>query len=147
MRLVLQRVTRASVSVDGDVVGRIGAGLVALVGVAAGDTHAEAERAARKTAALRLFDDPDGGPERSVADASGSVLVISQFTLLGDTRRGNRPSWQAAARPDEARGLVDAFAAELRAAGVTVATGRFGAHMTVDLVNDGPFTVILDTDP
>ncbi|HWH15956.1 MAG TPA: D-aminoacyl-tRNA deacylase [Miltoncostaeaceae bacterium] len=144
MRVVLQRVDGARVEVDGEVVGQIGDGLLALVGVARGDGPEEAARLARKTLALRLFPVGDRPFEVSVADAGGGVLVVSQFTLLGDARRGNRPSWAAAAPPAEAAPLVDAYAAALAAGGVPVARGRFGAHMRVGLVNDGPVTLVLD---
>ena len=144
MRIVLQRVTGASVTVDGDVVGAIGPGLVALVGAAAGDTREDALRLARKTARLRVFGDGTG-TERSVADIDGSVLVVSQFTLLADTRRGNRPSWSAAAPPHEAAPLIAAYAGALAEEGVTVAGGRFGAQMSVELTNDGPVTIVLDS--
>ena len=145
MRVVLQRVTEASVRVGDDVAGAIGGGLVALVGVADGDAEADALALARKTARLRIFPGVDGGPERDVVDAGGAVLVVSQFTLLADTRRGNRPSWSRAAPPLHARAMVDAFAQELAALGVPVETGRFGAMMLVQLVNDGPFTILLDS--
>ena len=144
VRIVLQRVTGASVTVDGNVVGAIGPGLVALVGAAAGDTREDALRLARKTARLRVFGD-GGGTERSVADIEGSVLVVSQFTLFADTRRGNRPSWAGAAPPAEAVALVAAYADALAEEGLTVANGRFGAHMTVQLTNDGPLTILLDS--
>lgn len=144
MRIVLQRVTGASVTVGGDVAGTIGAGLVALVGAAHGDTREDALRLARKTARLRVFGD-DRGAQRSVADIGGSVLVVSQFTLLADTRRGNRPSWSAAASPEEAIALVATYADALAAEGLTVAGGRFGAHMSVELTNDGPLTILLDS--
>ncbi len=142
MRIVLQRVSRASVSVGGVVVGAIDVGLLALVGVAAGDDAADAEALAAKTAALRIFDTPEGA--RSVRDVGGAVLVVSQFTLLADTRKGNRPSWSAAAPPDVAAPLVEHFSARLAAAGIAVAAGRFGAHMVVELVNDGPVTIVLE---
>ena len=144
MRIVLQRVTGASVTVGGDLAGTIGAGLVALVGAAHGDTPEDAVRLARKTARLRVFGD-DRGAQRSVADIGGSVLVVSQFTLLADTRRGNRPSWSAAASPEEAIALVATYADSLAAEGLTVAGGRFGAHMSVELTNDGPLTILLDS--
>ncbi len=146
MRIVLQRVTQASVAVDGAVVGEIGRGLLALVGVAGGDDDATARRLAAKTAALRLFPRGDRGFDATVAEAGGGVLCVSQFTLLGDVRRGNRPSWSGAAAPELAAPLVDAYAAELEALGVPVAHGRFGAHMEVRLVNDGPVTLVLDSD-
>lgn len=142
MRIVLQRVTRASVSVDGQIVGSIGSGLLALVGVGVDDDAATADALAAKTAALRIFDTPEGA--RSVADIGGGVLVISQFTLLADTRRGNRPSWSAAAPAPIAEPLVARYAQHLAAAGIQVQTGSFGAHMAVDLINDGPVTIVLD---
>lgn len=139
VRTVLQRVSSASVSVDGEVVGQIGAGLLALVGVTHGDSVEQARTLARKVHGLRILDG-----ERSVGDTGGQVLVVSQFTLYADTRKGRRPSWIAAAPGPVAEPLVDAFAAELRALGTAVATGVFGAHMQVSLVNDGPVTLILD---
>ena len=140
MRAVLQRVSSASVTVDGEVVGRIGAGLLALVAAATTDTVADAERVARKIAELRILPD-----EASVAETGAEVLVISQFTLYGDTRKGRRPSWSGAARGDVAEPLVDRVVAELRGRGLTVATGVFGADMSVTLTNEGPFTVLVDT--
>jgi D-tyrosyl-tRNA(Tyr) deacylase len=145
VRVVLQRVTEAAVRVGDEVAGAIGPGLVALVGVAGADEPADAVALARKTARLRVFPGLDGGPERDVLDAGGSVLVVSQFTLLADTRRGNRPSWSPAAPPERARDLVEAFAHEIAAHGVPVETGRFGAAMSVHLVNDGPLTILLDS--
>lgn len=142
---MLQRVTQASVRVDGETVGAIDRGLVALVGAARGDTTDDATRLAAKTARLRVFDDGGRGAERSVVDVGGAVLVISQFTLLADTRRGHRPSWSAAAAPEHAAPLVGAYADALAQEGVKVATGRFGAQMTVDLTNDGPLTILLDS--
>lgn len=144
MRIVLQRVTEASVTVDGVPVGAIGEGLVALVGIAHGDDVAVVERAAAKTATLRIFRDHDGRFDRSVADVGGAVLVVSQFTLLADTRKGNRPSFTGAAHPDQAAPLVDRYAGALRTLGLEVATGRFGADMRVTLVNDGPVTIVLE---
>ena len=144
MRVVLQRVTSASVAVDEEIVGRIGRGLVALVGIARGDDEDTVDALARKTALLRVFDDGETRGRFSVADIGGDVLVVSQFTLMADTRRGHRPSWSAAAAPDVAEPLVDRFAERLRAQGLTVATGRFGAHMEVTLEGDGPVTVVLD---
>lgn len=144
VRVVLQRVDRASVTVGGEVVGAIGPGLLALVGVAAGDDDHAARALARKALALRVFADGDRPFHLSLTDTAGQLLVVSQFTLLADTRRGRRPSWADAARPEDARPLVDAFADEARAAGVTVATGVFGAHMEVELVNDGPVTLVLE---
>ena len=143
MRVVLQRVTEASVTIDGAVVGAIGPGLVALVGIADGDDEAAVRRAAEKTAALRIFRDDAGRFDRSVADVGGAVLVVSQFTLLADTRKGNRPSFTDAADPAIAAPLVDLYTDTLRGLGLTVATGRFGADMAVALVNDGPVTIVL----
>ncbi len=147
VRALVQRVTRASVTVDGDVVGAIGPGACVLVGV----THDDAEREARALAAriwhLRIFEGPDGRMDRPVADVGGEVLVVSQFTLYGDTRRGRRPSWVAAAPPEHAEPLVEAVVDELRALGASVATGRFRADMAVELVNDGPVTLLLEVAP
>jgi D-tyrosyl-tRNA(Tyr) deacylase len=155
MRAVLQRVTRASVALDNETVGSIGPGLLVLLGVARGDGPAEAQRLAEKTVELRIFADPStslgaGSPaprqfNRSLLDIGGSALVVSQFTLLADVWRGRRPSFAEAAPPDEAEALVDAFVAALRERGVRVETGRFGAHMLVELENDGPVTIVLDT--
>lgn len=145
MRIVLQRVTAAHVTVDGAVTGRIGTGLVALVGIAAGDTAADAERLAAKTAALRIFPGEVAPFDRDIRQVGGAVLCVSQFTLLGDVRRGNRPSWIAAARPEVAAPLVAAYADAVAAHGVPVEHGVFGAHMDVALVNDGPVTLILDS--
>jgi D-tyrosyl-tRNA(Tyr) deacylase len=131
--------------VDGEVVGEIGAGLCVLLGVTHDDTEAGAWAMARKLWHLRIFGDADGAMNLPVADAGGRLLVVSQFTLYGDTSRGRRPSWVAAAAGAVAEPLVDAVVAELRALGATVATGRFGAHMLVDLVNDGPVTLIVET--
>lgn len=143
MRSVVQRVTRASVSVDGDVVGAIDRpGLLALVGVTHDDTPAHAEKLARKIAGLRILRDESG--EVSALDVGAPVLVVSQFTLYADTRKGRRPSWGAAAPGPVAEPLVEAVVAGLRTLGVEVATGRFGAMMAVDLVNDGPFTLVVD---
>lgn len=142
MRLVVQRVTRASVRVDGDIVGAIDRpGLAILVGVTHGDTPAVARRLADKVWGLRIMAD-----ERSAADLDAPILVVSQFTLYADVRKGRRPSWSAAAPGPVSEPLVDAFADALREVGATVATGRFGAHMMVDLVNDGPVTLVLDSD-
>jgi D-tyrosyl-tRNA(Tyr) deacylase len=145
MRSVLQRVREASVTVEGEVVGAIGPGLVALVGVTHEDDAAAAAKLAGKIVHLRVMDDDDGVMNRSVLDAGGEVLVVSQFTLYGDTSRGRRPSWIAAARPEHAEPLVDAVVDQLRQLGVKVATGRFRTDMQVALVNDGPVTVLLDT--
>ena len=144
MRAVVQRVRRASVTVEGEPVGNIGFGLCVLVGVTHDDDEAAARRLADKIWHLRVFDDDDGVMNRSVADVGGEVLVVSQFTLYGDTTRGRRPSWIAAARPEHAEPLVDAVVASLRALGATVATGRFRTEMAVELVNDGPVTLWLE---
>ncbi len=145
MRAVLQRVTRATVTVDGETVGAIGPGLVVLLGVAQGDGAEEARRLAAKITDLRIFADEEDRFNRSLVETGGEALVVSQFTLLADVRKGRRPSFTAAAAPDEASQLVDAFAEALRELGVSVATGRFGAHMLVELENDGPVTLVLDT--
>ena len=142
MRLVVQRAARACVSVGGEVVGALERpGLVVLVGVTHGDTAAIAQRLADKVWGLRILAD-----ERSASDLDAPVLVVSQFTLYADVRKGRRPSWSAAAPGAGSEPLVDAFADALRALGATVATGRFGAHMRVDLVNDGPVTLVLDSE-
>lgn len=146
MRALLQRTTAATVRVDGEVVGEIGPGLVIFVGVGPSDTETIADDLARKTAELRIFRDDDGRTNRSLLDVGGAALVVSQFTLFADTRRGRRPGFTGAAAPDEAERLYLRFGESLRGLGVTVATGRFGAEMTVALVNDGPFTIWLDTD-
>ena len=145
MRAVLQRVTHAAVTVDGETVGSIGSGLAVLLGVATGDGPEEAQRLAVKTAQLRIFSDDEGHFSHSLLETGGQALVISQFTLLADVRKGRRPSFMAAAAPEEASRLVDAYAEALRELGVSVATGRFGAHMLVELANDGPVTLVLDT--
>ena len=149
MRAVLQRVTRARVTVDDIEVGAIGSGLLAYVGIASGDTEAEAAWLGRKIAELRLFPESttEGARsmERSLTEAGGAVLLVSQFTLLADTRKGRRPSFFAAAAPEVAAALLDSLAAALRAQGVEVATGRFGAHMVVESANDGPVTIVLDS--
>ncbi|HSP60989.1 MAG TPA: D-aminoacyl-tRNA deacylase [Ornithinimicrobium sp.] len=140
MRAVLQRVTRAQVGVAGEVVGAIGPGLVALVAATHDDGPEDVERMARKIAELRILPE-----ERSVADSGAAVLVVSQFTLYGQTRKGRRPSWVDAAPGEVAEPLVEAVVAQLRGRGIEVATGVFGAAMQVELVNDGPFTVVVDT--
>ncbi len=144
MRLVLQRVRSARVLVDGAVAGEIGAGLMVLLGITHGDTDERARHLAGKVAGLRVFEDGQGKMNRSVADVAGSVLVVSQFTLYGDCRKGRRPSFDAAAPPDHARALYERFVEEVRALGLPVATGVFQAHMRVELVNDGPVTMILE---
>jgi len=145
MRAVLQRVTHASVSVDGETIASIGPGLLVLLGIAKGDTPADADRLAAKIAELRVFADSGGRFNRSLLDISGEALVVSQFTLLADVRKGRRPSFVDAGAPDIAAPLVERFAEALQALGVRVATGRFGAHMLVELKNDGPVTLVLDT--
>jgi D-aminoacyl-tRNA deacylase len=140
----VQRVVEARVRVDGEVVGEIGAGSCVLLGVAAGDGEEDAIRVAGKIARLRIFSGADGRFDRSLLDTGGAALVVSQFTLLADTAKGNRPSFTGAAPPDEAEPLVERVCAELRALGIAVATGRFGAKMAVELVNDGPVTIVLD---
>ena len=147
MKTLLQRVSRAEVRVDGAVVGAIGPGLVVLLGVERDDTEAEADRQADKTAELRIFPDDEGRMNRDVVEVAGSVLVVSQFTLAASTRRGRRPSFDGAAPPDLARALYERYAARLRARGVPVATGIFQARMEVELVNDGPVTILLDPSP
>lgn len=144
MRAVVQRVTRGSVRVDEEVVGEIGAGVLVLLGVAVGDTVEHADALAGKVARLRIFEDDGGRFDRSLLDTGGAALVVSQFTLLADTSKGNRPGFTAAAAPGDAEPLVDRFCVTLAALGVPVATGRFGARMAVALVNDGPVTIVLD---
>ena len=144
MRALVQRAARAEVRIDGEVVGRIGPGLCVLVGVTHSDGDADAVRLADKVWNLRVFDDERGGMGVSVADASRQLLVVSQFTLYGDTRKGRRPSWIDAARPEHAEPLVERFCEVFRELGAEVATGRFGADMEVDLVNDGPVTLLLE---
>ena len=146
MRAVIQRVSRASVCVDGRVVGKIGAGLLVLLGVARADTPESAGYLAEKIANLRNFSDAAGKMNLSLLDIGGSALVVSQFTLYGDTRRGRRPSYIQAASPDDANLLYEEFVRLLRALGVTVETGVFQAHMQVELVNDGPVTILLDSE-
>jgi D-tyrosyl-tRNA(Tyr) deacylase len=145
MRAVLQRVSRAAVVVDGEIVGAIERGLLVLLGVAATDTAAEMQRLAEKTAGLRIFADEAGKMNRSVGDVGGELLVVSQFTLFGDCRKGRRPSFVDAAPPEIAVPMYEAFVHALRSLGLPVRTGRFGAMMQVELVNDGPVTLILDT--
>jgi D-tyrosyl-tRNA(Tyr) deacylase len=144
MRALVQRVTCASVTVDGDAVGEIGNGLLVLVGVTHDDTPAVAARLADKVGNLRVFDDDAGLMNRNLLDIDGEALVVSQFTLYGDASRGRRPSWAAAARPEVAEPLCDAFASDLKDVGVRVKTGRFRADMQVALVNDGPVTLMLE---
>lgn len=144
MRVVCQRVTEARVRVGGELGGEIGPGLVALVGIARGDDSDTARRLAAKVARLRIFEGDDGRFDRSVLDTGGSVLSVSQFTLIADTSKGNRPSFTAAAPPGEAEPLWEEFSAALEAEGVSVARGVFGARMDVELVNAGPVTIVLD---
>jgi D-tyrosyl-tRNA(Tyr) deacylase len=146
MRALLQRVSRAEVRVAGDPIGRIGSGLLVLLGVGRHDDATLARSLARRVADLRIFADEAGRTNRSVLDVGGSALVVSQFTLYADTRRGRRPGFTDAATPDVAIAVYEAFCAALTAAGVRVERGRFGAEMAVELVNDGPFTIWLDTD-
>ena len=145
MRAVVQRVSEASVSIGDDVVGAIGRGAAVLLGVASNDTGDDADRLAGKVARLRIFENEDGRFDGSLVDVDGEVLVVSQFTLIADTRKGNRPSFTDAARPEEAEPLYERFCAALQDEGIAVAQGVFGARMDVALVNDGPVTIILDT--
>lgn len=145
MRAVVQRVARASVAVDGAVVGSIGPGLCVLVGVTHDDGEADAALLAAKLAGLRIFPDEQGLMNRSATETAGGVLVVSQFTLYGDAARGRRPSFTRAAPPEVAAPLVDSLVRHLESAGLDVATGRFGAAMEVDLVNQGPVTILLET--
>ena len=145
MKALLQRVTKASVSVAGEVVGRIGHGLVVLLGVANGDTEKDAQYLAQKTTNLRIFSDEVGKFNLSALDINGELLVISQFTLLADARKGRRPSFVEAAPPDQAEKLFDYFVEQLRALGLKVETGRFQQYMQVEIHNDGPVTILLDS--
>jgi D-aminoacyl-tRNA deacylase len=145
VRAVVQRVVRASVSVDGETVAEVGAGLVVLLGVAAEDEDEHAERLAGKVARLRIFENDDGRFDVSLLDVSGAALVVSQFTLIADTRKGNRPSFDHAAQPDRAEALYERFCAALQELRVPVRKGVFGARMQVSLVNDGPVTIVLGT--
>ncbi|MDP9328326.1 MAG: D-aminoacyl-tRNA deacylase [Actinomycetota bacterium] len=144
MRVVLQRVARASVSVEGERVAAIGPGFLLLVGIGAKDGDGEVERMAGKIASLRVFADAEGKMNLALGDVGGEILVVSQFTLYGDLRKGRRPSWTGAAEPDLAAERVEAFAQALEARGLKVGRGVFGAHMAVDLLNDGPVTMVLD---
>ncbi|HSN05239.1 MAG TPA: D-aminoacyl-tRNA deacylase [Nitrospira sp.] len=145
MKAVLQRVTSASVEVDGRVVGRIATGLLVLLGVAKGDGEADGRYLVEKLRTFRIFSDEQGKMNRALVDVGGSVLLVSQFTLLGRTTNGRRPSFDEAAPPDEAKRLYEQVAADLRALGTPVETGVFAAHMQVSLVNDGPVTFVLDS--
>ncbi|MBS0159422.1 MAG: D-tyrosyl-tRNA(Tyr) deacylase [Nitrospira sp.] len=145
MKAVIQRVTRASVEVDGRIVGRIGAGLLVLLGVAKGDEERDLLYLVEKLHTLRIFADDQGKMNRSLVEVGGEVLLVSQFTLLGDTTKGRRPGFDRAAAPDEARTWYEQAVTRLRAGGVKVETGVFGAHMQVELLNDGPVTFLLDS--
>jgi D-aminoacyl-tRNA deacylase len=146
MRLVVQRVTRASVRSDGELLGEIGRGAVVLAGIGHEDGPDVADRMADKLAGLRYFEDVDGRTNLAIGDAGGAVLVVSQFTLYADLRRGRRPGFTTAALPEQAVPIIDRFVERLRGHGLSVATGRFGAEMAVELVNDGPFTLVLDSE-
>jgi D-tyrosyl-tRNA(Tyr) deacylase len=145
MRAVVQRVSRARVTVNGTVNGEIGLGLLVLLGVGAGDTRTDADYLAEKTIGLRIFEDAGGKMNLSVAEVAGALLVVSQFALYGDARRGKRPSFDAAAPPDEARELYEYFVEKIRAADLRCETGRFQETMQVELVNEGPVTILLDS--
>ena len=147
MRIVVQRCSRAEVRIDGRTVGQIGQGFMLLVGITENDTKAEADLLAKKIAQLRVFEDPEGKMNLAIRDVGGAILSISQFTLYADCRKGNRPSFIRAARPEQASPLYDYFNETLRETyGLTVETGRFGADMKVDFINDGPVTILFDTD-
>lgn len=145
MRAVVQRVARGSVSVEGQIVGEIGKGYVVLLGVAADDTEADASYLVDKVINLRIFPDNEGKMNLSLLDVGGSILVVSQFTLLGDCRNGRRPSFIQAARPEKANELYNFFVQSLKAKGVNVATGQFQTEMLVEIINDGPVTILLDS--
>ncbi len=146
MRACIQRVSEAQVSVEGEAIGRIGRGLVVLLGVGDGDGDAEVAWLTEKIVGLRIFEDAEGKMNRALAEVGGAMLVVSQFTLYGDCRRGRRPSFTGAAPPAVAERLYESFVAAVRAAGIEVATGRFREHMLVSLVNEGPVTLWIDTD-
>ena len=145
MRAVVQRVSRAVVSVNGNIAGEIGMGLLVLLGVGQADTEADAAYLAEKVSGLRIFEDEQGKMNRSVQEVGGSVLAVSQFTLYGDVRRGKRPSFDAAAAPEKARQLYECFVERIRAAGLRCETGRFQEMMKVELVNEGPVTILVDS--
>ena len=145
MRAVVQRVSRAQVAIDGEIVGEVGRGLLVLLGVTHADTEVDAGYLADKIAGLRVFEDENGKMNLDTAAVGGGILVVSQFTLYGDVRRGKRPSFDAAAKPEHARQLYEYFAARIRAAGLPCQTGRFQEMMEVELVNDGPVTILLDS--
>lgn len=146
MRCVVQRVTEASVTVNGETVGAVGPGLMVLIGVSTEDTDADLKYMADKVPNLRIFDDENGVMNRSVIDVGGSILAVSQFTLYGDARGGRRPSYIRAAKPDEANALYERLVAAWRAKGIHVETGRFRTEMKVSLVNDGPVTILIDSE-
>jgi D-tyrosyl-tRNA(Tyr) deacylase len=146
MRAVIQRVKESSVTIDQEVVARINAGLLVLIGVNRQDTEIDADQLAKKTSQLRIFEDEQGKMNCSLIDIGGEMLIVSQFTLYGDCRKGRRPSFIAAALPDQAEILYESFITKVKGMGVPVQTGRFGARMTVSLVNDGPVTLIVDTN-
>jgi len=146
MRAVVQRVSRAKVTVNGEVTGEITTGLLVLLGVSQSDSESAADYLAEKIAGLRVFEDSEGKMNRSLAESGGAALVVSQFTLYGDVRRGKRPSFDAAARPEQARKLYEYFVGKLRAGGVRCETGRFQEMMQVELVNNGPVTILLDSE-
>lgn len=146
MRACIQRVTQARVSVDGQVRGEIGTGMLVLLGVATGDTQSDARQLAAKLVTLRIFDDEQGKMNRSLEDVAGAMLVVSQFTLLGDCRKGRRPSFVDAAPPDVAERLYQEFVSAATQLGISVATGRFREHMLVSLVNDGPVTLVVESN-
>jgi D-tyrosyl-tRNA(Tyr) deacylase len=145
MRAVVQRVSRAKVTVAGEITGQIGRGFLVLLGVAEGDTAEDARYLAPKISGLRVFEDAEGKMNLALADVGGGMLVVSQFTLLGDCRKGRRPSFIAAARPEVANALYQQFVAAVKEQGIPVETGRFQEHMDVELVNDGPVTLLLDS--
>jgi D-tyrosyl-tRNA(Tyr) deacylase len=145
MRAVVQRVSRAQVTVGGEIVGKIEAGMLVLLGVSGSDTGADADYLAEKIAGLRIFEDADGKMNRSIAEIEGAILVVSQSTLYGDVRRGKRPSFDAAARPEQARRLYEYFVERIRGTGLRCETGRFQEMMQVELVNEGPVTILLDS--
>lgn len=145
MRAVIQRTSRAQVRVNGEVVGKIGPGLLVLIGIGSGDTQADADYLAAKIVGLRIFDDENGKMNLSIADTGGSILAVSQFTLYGDVRKGKRPSFDQAAPPQVANELYEYFVQQIRRSGITCETGRFQAMMQVELVNDGPVTILLES--
>lgn len=146
MKVVLQKVSQASVSVDQQVIANVGLGLMLLVGVKTGDTEKDADYLANKVSKMRVFEDSEDKMNLSVHDVKGEILSISQFTLLANTKKGNRPSYTDAAKPDEATALYEYFNEKLRETGLSVSEGQFGAHMAVSLVNDGPVTIVLDSE-